>query len=395
MLNIFLFGYNFSGIATYVRELSGWLIQQEGIFLNIVEIKPDPVGEFRVTEDERLRRFYIPLPEDKLNENKAYAQSCLDLLAPWTKDRENVIFHFNHQEQRELARVAKEQGFRLVYTLHFLPDFFSYVTSDFRYTHLTFSGEDREKEMIDWADRVICVTDFAQKVVVHYYRKEAAQVYRIYNGWGKPGDVIQVDKTIQEELKRKYGFAPSDRIILWVGRLTASKGVEQLMADFTALALDYDHIRLVLAGGGNVSALLKNVHSCYGNLVFTGKVSPEVIRDFYAIAEIGVIPSLFEQCSYVALEMMAHGLPLVVSDAPGLQELFRSGETALSFGLQRESGCLSLEEGQIGKAIACLLDNPELSRRLGQNARREWECRYRSERMAAETIEVYKSLLAT
>lgn len=58
------------------------------------------------------------------------------------------------------------------------------------------------------------------------------------------------------------------------------------------------------------------------NIKLLGHVDYSRLQELYKSADIGLISSLFEQCSYVALEMMMHGLPVVYSGIEELREVF-------------------------------------------------------------------------
>jgi glycosyltransferase involved in cell wall biosynthesis len=45
------------------------------------------------------------------------------------------------------------------------------------------------------------------------------------------------------------------------------------------------------------------------------------MQDLYQIADIGIIPSLYDHCPYVALEMISNNIPLIISDTEGLNEI--------------------------------------------------------------------------
>ena len=60
---------------------------------------------------------------------------------------------------------------------------------------------------------------------------------------------------------------------------------------------------------------------CFGQITFTRKVDQELLSVFYQISDVGVMASFHEQCSYVAIEMMAYGIPLVGTDTTGLKEM--------------------------------------------------------------------------
>lgn len=52
-----------------------------------------------------------------------------------------------------------------------------------------------------------------------------------------------------------------------------------------------------------------------------GSLDKNTLYSFYQIANIGIVPSHIEQCSYTCIEMMQSGLPLVVSDVDELREM--------------------------------------------------------------------------
>ena len=54
-----------------------------------------------------------------------------------------------------------------------------------------------------------------------------------------------------------------------------------------------------------------------------------LLFEFYQIADVGVMPSFHEQCSYVAIEMMMMGVPLITSDSTGLKEMQANKEFML------------------------------------------------------------------
>ena len=65
-------------------------------------------------------------------------------------------------------------------------------------------------------------------------------------------------------------------------------------------------------------------------------VDKEYVYKFYQIATIGVLPSYTEQCSYAAIEMMMHGLPLIGTTAGGISEMIEEGKTGYKIHLKEE-----------------------------------------------------------
>jgi glycosyltransferase involved in cell wall biosynthesis len=127
----------------------------------------------------------------------------------------------------------------------------------------------------------------------------------------------------------------------------------------------------------------------------TGKINKQKVIQFYHIADIGIIPSVFEQCSYVALEMMQYGLPVAVANAPGLNELYINYKNALIAPLTcNKSVILELQviEEELERLIEKLLTNKNLRRIISLNARKYWETSYTANIMGAKTLKIYKEL---
>ena len=70
---------------------------------------------------------------------------------------------------------------------------------------------------------------------------------------------------------------------------------------------------------------MQDINDCWGKIHFTGRVEKNILYKFYQIAEIGVMPSLHEQCSYVAIEMMMFSIPLIATTTTGLNEMISNG----------------------------------------------------------------------
>jgi glycosyltransferase involved in cell wall biosynthesis len=79
--------------------------------------------------------------------------------------------------------------------------------------------------------------------------------------------------------------------------------------------------RLIIAGSGNYDTCLQEAKDSCTKITFTGLLAKDKLYELYRIADIGVVPSLFESFGYVTVEMMMHGLPLVATSTSGLNEV--------------------------------------------------------------------------
>ena len=95
-------------------------------------------------------------------------------------------------------------------------------------------------------------------------------------------------------------------------------------------------------------------------VAFLGARDQDTLHYYYSAAELLVMPSHYESFGMVALEAMACGTPVVVSDVGGLHELVQHNKT----GFRVAAG----DPAALGRAIERLLDDPALRRRMGHAA---------------------------
>jgi glycosyltransferase involved in cell wall biosynthesis len=115
---------------------------------------------------------------------------------------------------------------------------------------------------------------------------------------------------------------------LYVGRISREKNLELLANAFIALA-DAGHLsHLILVGDGPYRKELEEKLKGYP-VLFTGFQAGEELSRSYASADVFVFPSTTDTFGNVVLEAQASGLPVIVSDQGGPQELLRDGQTGL------------------------------------------------------------------
>lgn len=126
-------------------------------------------------------------------------------------------------------------------------------------------------------------------------------------------------------LWKQYGLN-SDVKILYVGRLSKEKNLDWLADAFMDATCARIPVHLVIAGDGPYKDELKDKLAGYP-VLFTGYLRDEALSALYASADLFVFPSTTDTFGNVVLEAQASGLPVVVSDEGGPQELMRHAET--------------------------------------------------------------------
>lgn len=169
-------------------------------------------------------------------------------------------------------------------------------------------------------------------------------------------------------LSKNFGIPPGKRVLLFVGRIGKEKNLAFLVRAFAKVAGREQKAILVLVGSGPEEGALRQLAEDLGvceRVVFTGQLSPEVVADAYASADIFVFPSVTETQGLVLIEAMAAGLPVVAQAAFGSLSMVQDGVD----GYLCRGG-----EDEFAEKIIALLNNSDLYQRMGEaGLKRAWE----------------------
>jgi glycosyltransferase involved in cell wall biosynthesis len=113
-----------------------------------------------------------------------------------------------------------------------------------------------------------------------------------------------------DALRRSWGAADDDPVVLHVGRLAAEKNVGLVIRAFAEIRRQHSRARLVMVGDGPQRSALERAGG--PSVVFTGTQRGESLAAHYASADVFLFPSLTDTFGNVTLEALASGL-LVVS----------------------------------------------------------------------------------
>lgn len=188
------------------------------------------------------------------------------------------------------------------------------------------------------------------------------------------------------EFKQRYAH-PEEKIIYSVGRLVHEKGIQVLLEATPKVLAAVPEAKLIISGTGPMEFTLKERAKALGlgaKIYFTGYVDDNTRDRLYREANVAVFPSLYEPFGIVALEAMAAGVPVVVTDTGGMGEIVIHGQN----GLKAWPGSVDALADQ----LTAILRNNELANRLRQEAREQLILRYNWDQIAKETIRLYRSV---
>lgn len=147
-----------------------------------------------------------------------------------------------------------------------------------------------------------------------------------------------------------------------VGQLQPAKGLHVLLDAAALLRAQGRNLRVTLVGDGPYAAsLAERARSTGVDVVFTGRLNQDRVRAVYADSDAFVLASFAEGVPVVLMEAMACGVPCVATRIAGIPELIRDGVDGL---LVTPS---DVEE--LARAVATLMDDDQISRRLANSAR--------------------------
>ena len=173
--------------------------------------------------------------------------------------------------------------------------------------------------------------------------------------------------------------------ILCVARLADQKGHHILLAAFEALCRGGRSVRLRLVGDGPLRAALEAEVAARGlrdRVVFHGVLNEDETLGHFASAAVFALASLAEGKPVSLMEAMASGVPCVATYVAGVPELIRDGVDGLLVP--------AADGAALAAALARLVDDPSLRRRLGDAGRRRVVERYDAEARADELAAVLR-----
>ncbi len=187
--------------------------------------------------------------------------------------------------------------------------------------------------------------------------------------------------------RRKLGI-DSNGVVLFVGRLVRHKGVQYLIE---AMRHTPDGTKLIIAGDGDYGPKLKRtvrLASLESKVIFIGDVPDRLLPSIYRAADVLVVPSTsrLEAFGIAAIEAMASGTPVVVSDIPGVREIIQDNVQ----GLRSEP----MDPVNIAEKINTILGSPALRqvmREKGILRAREFSSRVVARQLMKIYVDVVKS----
>jgi len=241
-----------------------------------------------------------------------------------------------------------------------------------------------ETWMAGRAERVITCSHYMRGHVADIYGLAEERVTVIPNGI----DTADLHPVADLDALRCRFAKPDERLVLLVGRLVYEKGFQLALDALPSVIRRAGRVRFLVAGSGTYEAQLHEQARRLGLMrhgTFMGWIGDDVLHSLYRIADLCVVPSIYEPFGLVALEAMASGCPCIVADTGGLREVVPTTDAGLRF--------RSRDPRALAQMIERVLTDDALRDRVvaeaSQHVRRfDWDD------IARQTAQVYAELSA-
>jgi glycogen(starch) synthase len=187
-----------------------------------------------------------------------------------------------------------------------------------------------ERWMANRAERVITCSAYMREHVADIYGLEESRITVIPNGID-PAELVPVGDL--DRLRASFA-QPDEKLVLLVGRLVYEKGFQLALEALPSLIERLGGVRFIVAGSGTAEQELRRQAHDLGldeHGTFLGWIGDDVLHSLYRIADLTVVPSIYEPFGLVALEAMASGCPCLVADTGGLREVVPHEDVGLRF----------------------------------------------------------------
>ena len=236
--------------------------------------------------------------------------------------------------------------------------------------------------------------------------QEVKNILDLYNVTGENIELIRAGvnerlfKPIEKTMAIKEIGLDFKNVILFVGRITKAKGLRILIKALARVKGEFNkELKLFIIGGDVSNTMhseiessekkyikkLVNKTNLSDDVIFLGPVEREKLPYYYSVADICVVPSLYESFGLVAVEAMACGTPVIASKVGGLVHTIKNGYSGLHFVPGRSD--------LLAKRILEIIADSERLKEMGVNARIRAAREFGLERTVRQMKELYESLI--
>ena len=218
--------------------------------------------------------------------------------------------------------------------------------------------------------KLLLISNYLSKKIVDMCGEDIRKnCFVLHNGFDYKRFSQQLSDVEKQELCQELGISEGKKIIVFAGRIDPTKGISQLTDSFSRLGRA-DVVLLIIGshnfGVAETSYFAKKMSARFSemgeNVRFTGYVPYEEIWKYYNLADVAVLPSMWEEpMGLTIVEAMSAGLPVITTKSGGIPEFI---DERFGILLTRDENIVE----NLSAAINTVLDNIDEWKSKGQAA---------------------------
>jgi glycosyltransferase involved in cell wall biosynthesis len=190
-----------------------------------------------------------------------------------------------------------------------------------------------KKKMLNACDDILCVSQFTKDETIKLHG-DVAKKYSVLNNCLDPFLPVLAKQNDSTELRSKYSFATFDKILFTLTRMDATeryKGYDRVLQSMALLIKKMPELKYII--GGSYDAFEKKKIDeliielgLINNVVITGFIPDENLKDYFLMSDVYVMPSYNEGFGIVFIEAMYFGLPVIAGNKDGSVDALLNGK---------------------------------------------------------------------
>lgn len=231
--------------------------------------------------------------------------------------------------------MARELKLPIVHTYHTIYEDYTHYLTRFKALDQRAKAFARtySKVCCNTVEQVIVPTDKTKQLLMNYsVHKDIAVI-------PTGVDLSKFDRSNYPEqevnsLKSKYNLKPQDKVMIYIGRVSQEKNIEEIINAMPEYMKARDEVKFVIVGSGPALEKLENLViqlKLTDRFVFTGSQPWDTIGLFYQMGDVFVSASRSETQGLTYIEAMASGLPIVAREDKCLEDILEQGKNGYSF----------------------------------------------------------------
>ena len=216
-------------------------------------------------------------------------------------------------------------------------NYIKYSGKYYYHCHNEFPGTYGCLKIIKNTEKIMCVSQYIAETLSNYLDMNKNKFYVLRNCIDYDKFSSEIGEIEKNKIRKKYNIKNNEKVLIFTGRIVPEKGVMELVRALENLK--YKKNKLIIIGSAlnklkiNTNYQIKiekMIKKLKNKIIFTGFISYDEIYKYYSIADIAVLPSIWnDPAPLTIIESLISGLPIVTTNSGGIPEYATNGSAVI------------------------------------------------------------------